>query len=86
MEKSKTNIKIMYLVDHLNKNLTNSCNDEVINKEELIELVEEFLFSTDNYCIPLTSLEGCPKTIKGDFCCFDGKSLTSLEGCPEAVN
>lgn len=32
----------------------------------------------------LTSLKGCPKTIKGDFYCSDNK-LTSLEECPKKV-
>ena len=43
--------------------------------------IEEFFSCSHNR---LTSLEGAPKSVKGDFYCYENQ-LTSLEGAPKSV-
>lgn len=50
MKQGKVNLKVRDLVNYVNKRLATSLNDDNIAREELIVLVENFLFSTDNYC------------------------------------
>lgn len=52
------------------------------------ELPIKFRYVSGNFCIRstlITSLDGCPKEVGGNFVCFDNHNLESLVGCPEKV-
>ena len=81
----------------LNSNGRYDVNDD-INLEECKQFIDpngkltikfnkvtgNFICGTVNGSLELTSLEGCPEKVGGDFYCYNNK-LTSLKGCPEKV-
>ena len=74
------------IIDYtINSDGTVDVNGTVYLKSSLLrEIPIQFGAVGSFYCNHnlLTSLEGCPKEVKGDFFCENNK-LTSLEGCPE---
>ena len=79
---------------HPNKNdkFEVSSKKRMVVKNSQLEQLTNNLFEFTNidgvfgcsYC-KITSLEGAPKEVGGDFRCNDCKSLKSLEGAPEKV-